>query len=165
MDKCPPVGSMEHVRDGPSSSFSKNQITATNKVENIGASPKSSPNSASTPPIHFNKRQNSNNQLATPPLTPENCVAIHQPQKYSAFPSALFSEHASTIAKYSVPLQIASNSTWDGFILSLPNWPKTLYVDGSRAEHAHLRERQVEPYVKDIVSLIRFIIVLSPYSI
>lgn len=139
VDKCPPIGSMEHVRDVPSSSLSKNRTPATKNVENKGASP----SYTSSSPIHFNKRQNSNNQLATPPLTPENCVAIPQPQKYTAFPAALFPEHASTITKCSVPLQITSNSTWEGFELSLPGWSKTLYVDGSRATHAHLRESVV----------------------
>jgi len=139
LDKCPLVGSVEHVRDGPPSSLSKNQIPAIKNVDNKGASPGYPMHTASSP-IDFNKRRHSNDLLATPPLTPENCVAIPQPQKHSAFPSALFSENASTVAKYSVPIQISSNSTWEGFELSLPNWPKTLYVDGSRATQAHLRE-------------------------
>jgi hypothetical protein len=133
VEKCPPVGSMGHVTGVPSSTFPGNSAS---KVSN-----QPSPTSTATPPIQVNKpRQNSNNQLASPPLTPENCVAIPHPQNTSTLAAALFPENTATVAKYSVPLQI---SIWDGFILSLPSKPKVLYVDGQCAQLPSLRERCV----------------------
>lgn len=126
---------MGHVTGVPSLTF------PASKVSNQAASSYPSPISTATPPIQVNKpRQNGNNQLASPPLTPENCVAIPHPQNTSTLAAALFPEHTATVAKYSVPLQISS---WDGFILSLPNKPKVLYVDGQCAQLPSLRERCV----------------------
>lgn len=137
VEKCP-TGSMEYVTGVPSSTFSDNFAS---KVPNQAASPYPSPTSPTTPPIQVNKpRQNSNSQLATPPLTPENCIAIPHPQKSSSLAAALFPEQTATVAKYSVPLQI---SNWDGFVLSLPNKPKVLYVDGQCAQLPSLRPRYV----------------------
>lgn len=125
---------MEYVTGVPSSTFSDNSAS---KVPNQAASPYPSPTSPTTPPIQVNKpRQNSNSQLATPPLTPENCIAIPHPQNSSSLAAALFPEQTATVAKYSVPLQI---SNWDGFVLSLPNKPKVLYVDGQCAQLPSLR--------------------------
>lgn len=123
----------------PPSSFSNKALE---KVSNLDASPYPSPDSPSTAPIHFiNPRQPSNSQLATPPLTPENTVAIPHPQKSLAFANCVFPEQTPTISKYALPMQILSGSTWDAFVLSLPGRPKTLYVDGQSAQLTNLRER------------------------
>jgi hypothetical protein len=120
----------------PPSSFPNKPVSSSD------ASLYPSPNSLPTAPIHFiNPRQPSNSQLVTPPLTPENTVAIPHPQKSFAFANSIFPEQSPTISKYAVPLQIISGSAWDAFVLSLPNRPKTLYVDGQSAQLANLRER------------------------
>jgi hypothetical protein len=128
-----------HVTGVPPSSFSNKPIS---KLSGSDASMYPSPSSLPTAPIHFiNPRQPTNIQLVTPPLTPDNTVAIPHPQKSFAFANSVFPEQSPTISKYAVPLQIISGSAWDAFILSLPNRPKTLYVDGQTAELANLRER------------------------
>jgi len=127
-----------HVTGVPPSSFSNNPPA---KISSSDASLYPSPSSLPTAPIHFiNPRQPSNSQLITPPLTPENTVAIPHPQKSFAFANSVFPEQSPTILKYAVPLQIISGSAWDAFVLSLPNRPKTLYVDGQSAQLANLRE-------------------------
>jgi hypothetical protein len=147
MEKCPPVGSMGHVTGVPSSTFPNSSAS---KLSNQAASPYPSPPNTATPPIQVNKpRQNSNNQLATPPLTPENCVAIPHPQNTSTLAATLFPEHIATVAKSSIPLQISS---WDGFILSLPNKPKVLYIDGQCVQLPSLRERWVSNITLGFVS-------------
>jgi len=142
VEKCPPErgGRLGHVTGVPSSlPFSKNNQSAS-KVAYSDASPYPSPTTTPTAPIHFKKRQDSNNQLATPPLTPENCVAIPHPQKSSSLAAAVYPDHAVTVSKYTIPLQIAQ---WDGFVLDLPGKQKTLYVDGRCAQLANLRESVV----------------------
>jgi len=67
-------------------------------------------------------------------------VAIPHPQKSSSLAATLFPDQSGPLAKYSVPLQI---SNWDGFILSLPNKSKVLYVDGQCAQLPSLRESVV----------------------
>ena len=139
MEKCPLRGSVEHVTGAPPSSFSNKPIS---KASSSDASLYPTPSSLPTAPIHFiNPRQPSNNQLVTPPLTPENTVAIPHPQKSFTFANSVFPEQSPTISKYAVPLQIISGSAWDAFVLSLPNRSKTLYVDGQSAQLANLRER------------------------
>ncbi|KAG9051736.1 hypothetical protein FS842_011108 [Serendipita sp. 407] len=140
VEKCPPRGSAGHVTGVLPSSFSKN----TSSKVSLSDGPYPSPGSPATAPINVVKaRQLSNHQLATPPLTPENSLVIGQPHKLSAFAATLFPEQATTVAKYASPLQLESDSPWDGFILSLPNGSKTLYVNGKGAQLANLRESVV----------------------
>ncbi|PVG00325.1 hypothetical protein CPB86DRAFT_782652 [Serendipita vermifera] len=142
VDKCPPVGSMGYVTGISSSVYSKAPPMKVNTAE---ISPYPSPSTPPSAPIHFVKpRQSSNNQLATPPLTPENSIAIPHPKKHSALAETLFVENTNTITKFCAPLQIVSNNTaWDAFVLDLPNRPKTLYVDGQAVRLTDLRESVV----------------------
>ena len=136
---------MGHVTGVPPSSFFNKPLS---KVSTPDAGLYPSPSSPPTAPIHLiNTRQPSNNQitnnqLVTPPLTPENTLVIPHPQKSFAFANSVFPEQAPMVSKYAVPFQICSGFAWDAFVLSLPNYPKTLYVDGKCMQPANLRERR-----------------------
>jgi len=61
------------------------------------------------------------------------------------FLKSLFPDHVPAAHPFASPIRINSqpDSTWDGFVLSLPGKPKTLYVDGSGAGQHMLRESVV----------------------
>lgn len=95
--------------------------------------------------------------LPTPPLTPDDghdqdggsVSAISAKQSNAAldFLSTLFPRNALGALTYAKSVSISSpnlgQAVFDGVVLSLPDKPKTLYVDGKNAEHVNLRERYV----------------------
>lgn len=90
--------------------------------------------------------------LATPPLTPDNGVEGGSGSlsalgaKQSAFLSVLFPRNGLRAAPYAKSVSISTPGTgvtFDGVVLSLPNKPKTFYVDGKCAATVNLRERYV----------------------
>lgn len=154
MEKCPPRGSVGNVTGFPLSSFSKNPAPL--KV----AAPYPSPDSASSSPIQLAKSR-PNKQLVTPPLTPEDSNDLPSPARRSSFLMQLFPETASTVAQYATPFQINIGSIWDGFILTLPNGTKSLYVDGKAAAQADLRQRYVHCVSPCTIFLYNFCSVVS----
>ena len=102
--------------------------------------------------------------LATPPLTPESVSDVSPISATSAqqrndaleFLSALFPRSALSALPHSRSVRISSAEmgingdldsdeglVFEAVVLSLPNKPKTLYVNGKGAEHIELRERYV----------------------
>ena len=88
--------------------------------------------------------------LATPPLTPDdgsvgsNGSLAALGAKQSAFLSTLFPRNALGAAPHAKSVSISTpgtGATFDGVVLSLPNTPKTFYVDGKCAATVNLRER------------------------
>ncbi|CDO69286.1 hypothetical protein BN946_scf184976.g5 [Trametes cinnabarina] len=87
--------------------------------------------------------------IATPPLTPDDAPEEGSGSlsalgaKQSAFLSALFPRNALSAAPYAKSVSISTpgeDTTFEGVVLSLPNTPKTFYVDGKHAADVNLRE-------------------------
>ncbi|OSD03957.1 hypothetical protein PYCCODRAFT_1364682 [Trametes coccinea BRFM310] len=87
--------------------------------------------------------------IATPPLTPDDAPEDGSGSlaalgaKQSAFLSALFPRNALSAAPYAKSVSISTpgvGTTFEGVVLSLPNTPKTFYVDGKYAADVNLRE-------------------------
>ncbi|KAH9940492.1 ornithine decarboxylase antizyme-domain-containing protein [Epithele typhae] len=87
--------------------------------------------------------------LATPPLTPDDgsvgaggsLAALGA--KHSAFIGQVFPRNALSAAPYAKSVSISTPGTgdqFDGVVLSLPDHPKTFYVDGKCAATVNLRE-------------------------
>lgn len=148
---------MGDVTGLPLSSFS-NMISASSKIPNMPPYP--SPTSASSSPIQLAKSRTTGQQLATPPLTPENDSAVPSPARHSTFQALLFPESISLVSQYSTPFQIKSSATWDGFVLALPGREKALYVDGKGAEQTSLRARSATTYY-----LLNLILNISFFSV
>ena len=86
--------------------------------------------------------------LATPPLTPDDGAGSLAAlgAKQSAFLSVLFPRNALGAAPHARSVAISTpgtGATFDGVVLSLPDKPKTFYVDGKCAANVNLRERCV----------------------
>ncbi|KAI0769657.1 ornithine decarboxylase antizyme-domain-containing protein [Trametes elegans] len=88
-------------------------------------------------------------EIATPPLTPDDAPEGGSGSlsalgaKQSAFLSALFPRNALSAAPYAKSVAISTpgvGTTFEGVVLSLPNTPKTFYVDGKCAADVNLRE-------------------------
>ena len=168
MEKCPPDigGSVEHVTGALPSVLTAQTHTDTPKQPPSPAHPLSSsaPVASSPRPIHYSAIHANKSYPITPPLTPDS---IHSTSSFtssksssscpsgaaffpartneepSTFLKSLFPEHVSAAHPFASPISIDSqpDSTWDGFVLSLPGKPLTLYVDGSGAGQHMLRER------------------------
>lgn len=89
---------------------------------------------------------------ATPPLTPDDGSEDGEGSlsalgaKQSAFLATLFPRNALGAAPYAKSVSISTpdtGATFDGVVLSLPDTPKTFYVDGKCAATVNLRERYV----------------------
>ncbi|KAI9068059.1 hypothetical protein FKP32DRAFT_1562529 [Trametes sanguinea] len=87
--------------------------------------------------------------IATPPLTPDDAPEEGSGSlaalgaKQSAFLSTLFPRNALSAAPYAKSVSISTpdvGTTFEGVVLSLPNTPKTFYVDGKYAADVNLRE-------------------------
>ncbi|KAI0745431.1 ornithine decarboxylase antizyme-domain-containing protein [Earliella scabrosa] len=87
--------------------------------------------------------------LATPPLTPDDGSEDGDGSlsalgaKQSEFLSMLFPRNALGAAPYAKAVSISTpdtGATFDGVVLSLPDTPKTFYVDGKCAATVNLRE-------------------------
>ena len=169
MEKCPPDigGSGEHVRGAlPSVLSSKSILSAhshTPSPKSLSLS-SSAPAAASPRPIHYSAIHANKSYPITPPLTPDS---IHSASSFtssksssscsngagllstntngepSTFLKSLFPEHVTAAHPFASPIRIDSqpDSAWDGFVMSLPGKPQTLYVDGSGAGQHMLRER------------------------
>lgn len=124
----------------------------------------SAPVTSSPRPIHYSAVHANKSYPITPPLTPDS---IHSTSSFtssksssscpsgtafsptrtneepSVFLKSLFPEHVPAVHPFASPIRIDSqpDSTWDGFVLSLPGKPQTLYVDGTGAGQHMLRER------------------------
>jgi hypothetical protein len=164
-------GSVEHVRGALPSVLSSNSILTTNTPKPpTPAHPLSSsaPVASSPRPIHYSAVHANKSYPITPPLTPDS---IHSTSSFtssksssscpsgggggcadfptrtneepSMFLKSLFPEHVPAAHPFASPISIDSqpDSKWDGFVLSLPGKPQTLYVDGSGAGQHMLRER------------------------
>ena len=158
---------MEHVRGALPSVLSSNSIfTAHSPTPPSSAHSLSSsaPVTSSPRPIHYSAVHANKSYPITPPLTPDS---IHSTSSFassksssscpsgaafsptrtneepSAFLKSLFPEHVPAAHPFASPIRIDSqpDSTWDGFVLSLPGKPQTLYVDGTGAGQHMLRER------------------------
>lgn len=188
MEKCPPDigGSEEHVRGALPSVLSSKAIPFAHPHT---PSPKSLPLSSSAPvaasprPIHYSAIHANKSYPITPPLTPDS---VHSESSFtssksgsscsngtglrstetngqpSMFLKSLFPEHVAAAYPFASPIRINSqpDSAWDGFVISLPGKPQTLYVDGSGAGQHMLRERYdlsqlfiATPYHNSMLSL------------
>lgn len=86
----------------------------------------------------------------TPPLTPDDLdesggsiSAISASNKALDFLSTVFPRNALGALQYAKSVTIDApelGASFEGVVLSLPNKPKTLYVDGKSAAHVNLRE-------------------------
>lgn len=168
-------GSVEHVRGAlPSVLSSKSILSAPSHSSSPKSlSPayslsSSAPVASSPRPIHYSAVHANKSYPITPPLTPDSIhsasssASSKSSSSYSngiglsptktngdppAFLTSLFPEHVPTAHPFASPIRIDSqpDSTWDGFVLSLPGKPQTLYVDGSGAGQHMLRERYDHP--------------------
>jgi hypothetical protein len=161
---------VEHVRGAlPSVVSSQSILSAPSGSPSKSLSPihplsSSAPVASSPRPIHYSAVPSNKSYPITPPLTPDS---IHSTSSFDSsksssscssgagmFPSnangdpsvflkSLFPDHVPAAHPFASPIRINSqpDSTWDGFVLSLPGKPKTLYVDGSGAGQHMLRER------------------------
>jgi len=171
MEKCPPDigGSVEHVRGALPSVLSSKSILSAQTPTSKSLSPahslsSSAPVASSPRPIHYSTVHTNKSYPITPPLTPDSTHSASSftsskssssspsdaglfPPKTNgetpAFLKSLFPEHVPAAHPFASPIRINSqpDSTWDGFVLSLPGKPQTLYVDGSGAAQHMLRER------------------------
>jgi hypothetical protein len=167
MEKCPPDigGSVEHVRGALPSVLSSKRPKPSTPPHSRSSS---APIAPSPRPIHYSTTHTNKSYPVTPPLTPDS---IHSASSFtssksssscssgaglhptraneepSMFLKSLFPEHVPAAHPFASPIRIDSqpDSNWDGFVLSLPGKPKTLYVDGSGAGQHMLRERYDRP--------------------
>ena len=175
LEKCPPDigGSVEHVRGALPSVLSSSSILSAHS--NTPKQPSSThflsssaPVASSPRPIHYSAIHANKSYPITPPLTPDSIHSTSSftssksssscPSGAASFPArtneepptflkSLFPEHVAAAHPFASPIRIDSlpDSTWDGFVLSLPGTPQTLYVDGSGAGQHMLRERYDPP--------------------
>jgi len=93
-------------------------------------------------------KPSSYNDLATPPLTPDDGIdggRIRTNQSSDAldFLLTLFPQHGLAALPFARSVAISApnmGAAFDGVVLELPGQPKTLYVDGKSAQSVSLRE-------------------------
>ncbi|KAF8647124.1 hypothetical protein AX16_006956 [Volvariella volvacea WC 439] len=146
--------------------FSSSTSSSSIKSNDTTQSPTSTtPNSPTLPPFDFKPIQHGPtlprdipkrtlSDMSTPPLTPDNGSGYDDGQSMTSSPTQsandaldflmnLFPNDGLTILPHAKSISITVSelgATFEGVVVEMPGQPKTLYVDGKRAEAVGLRE-------------------------